>query len=297
VSALAAAAASGSAVAGVVGVRCMLVARSGRRSAHPRRLPRAIVSRTARGAALERSLRRAGIPLGVDAVVAGIVVGAATAGSVLWLVVRSPAGMLVGAAAVIAGAAARVRSAERRYLARFSAQLPAVAQHLASSLGAGLSLRQAVDRAANDAPQPAAAELGTIADDLRLGARMEDALSEACERLPDPGLRLMATTILIQRTVGGNLARGLAALSAQLEHRASLAREVAGATAQARMSAWLVAALPLAGGVLVEISAPGTLARTVGRGPGLVLLVLATALELAGIVLIGRVVRRIGEGG
>ena len=34
------------------------------------------------------------------------------------------------------------------------------------------------------------------------------------------------------------------------------------------MTAWLVAALPLGGGVMTEIAAPGTLARTLGQGLG-----------------------------
>ncbi len=79
----------------------------------------------------------------------------------------------------------------------------------------------------------------------------------------------MVTAILVQRRTGGNLARALAALSGRLEERAQLGRELQGATAQARMTAWLVAALPLGGGVLTELAAPGTLARTLGAGPGL----------------------------
>ena len=57
------------------------------------------------------------------------------------------------------------------------------------------------------------------------------------------------------------------------------------------MSAWLVAGLPLAGGVLVEIASPGTLARTIGHGPGLGLLIAATALQVVGVVLIRRIVQ------
>ena len=80
----------------------------------------------------------------------------------------------------------------------------------------------------------------------------------------------MTTAILVQRRTGGNLALALGRLSDRLEERAQLARELRGATAQARMTAWLVAALPLAGGALTEMVAPGTLARDLGQGPGAV---------------------------
>jgi Flp pilus assembly protein TadB len=58
------------------------------------------------------------------------------------------------------------------------------------------------------------------------------------------------------------------------------------------MSAWLVAGLPFAGGVLVEIASPGTLARTLGHGPGLVLVVVATVLEILGVLAIRRIIDR-----
>ena len=187
-----------------------------------------------------------------------------------------------------------VASAERRYRDRFASQLPVVAQQLAGAIGAGLSLRQAIARAARDAPEPAASELRTLSADLELGARIDTALQDAVARLPDPGLRTMVTAITVQRVVGGDLARALTDLAAGLEERTALEREARSATAQARMSAWLVAGLPLAGGVLVEIASPGTLARTIGHGPGLGLLIVATALQMVGVVLIRRIVQPAG---
>ena len=104
--------------------------------------------------------------------------------------------------------------------------------------------------------------------ELELGSRLEAALEGLAERVPAHDLRIMVTAILVQRRTGGNLARALGALSDRLEERARLARELRGATAQARMTAWLVAALPLGGAVMTEIAAPGTLARTLGQGIG-----------------------------
>jgi len=185
-------------------------------------------------------------------------------------------------------------SAGRGYLDRFVSQLPVVAQQLARALGAGLSLRQAIARAARDTPEPAASELRTISSDLELGARLDTALQGAVIRLPDPGLRTMVAAIAVQRVVGGDLARALTDLAIGLEERTALDREARSATAQARMSAWLVAGLPLAGGVLLEIASPGTLARTIGHGPGLGLLIVATALQVAGVALIRRIVQPAG---
>jgi tight adherence protein B len=251
-----------------------------------------VLRRTRHGRALETALGRAGVGLGPEAFVVVTALGAAAVGLAAWFLLRTA---LVGiaAAGTVGGAAwALVSSADRRYLQRFAGQLPVVAQQLAGAIGAGLSLRQAITRAAADAPEPAASELRRLSADLDLGARIEAALEATADRLPDPGLRTMVVAVLVQRTVGGNLSQALADLSRRLEIRAALEREARSATAQARMSAWLVAGLPLAGGVLVELAAPGTLARTLGHGPGLALLVMATGLQIFGVILIRRIIER-----
>ncbi len=252
------------------------------------------IRRTDRCSALGTALARAGVSIAPDVFLAGTLACAGSMGLVAWMLVKSPVVSLVGAAAVGAAGWSVVASAERRYLDRFAAQLPVVAQQLAGAIGAGLSLRQAIARAARDAPEPAASELRTLSADLELGERIDNALQDAVARLPDPGLRTMVTAIMVQRVVGGDLARALTDLAAGLEERTALEREARSATAQARMSAWLVAGLPLAGGVLVEIVSPGTLARTIGHGPGLGLLLVATVLQVVGVVIIRRIVRPAG---
>lgn len=253
--------------------------------------PRGPLGRRPAGVRLAGRLERAGVPIGPDGFVGGVVAGAVAAGLVAWLVV----GLLLLAVAapvgVVGAAVMFVGSADRRHLARVEEQLPGVAVQLAAGLGAGLSLRQALTRAARDAPEPAREELAQVVRELELGGRIEGALEGAAARLPAHDLRIMVTAILVQRRTGGNLARALATLADRLEERGRLARELRGATAQARMTAWLVAALPVGGGVMAEIAAPGTLARILGSGPGPVLLATSALLYALGVVLIRRIGR------
>jgi tight adherence protein B len=253
-----------------------------------------ILGRTRRGRALAAALRRAGVGLGADGFVAGVLISSLAVGAVAWMVIGTPAIAMLAALGVVAAAWTFVASADRRYIARFANQLPIVAQQLAGAIGAGQSLRQAISRAAGDAPEPSATELRRLATDLEFGARIDDALEAAAARLPDPGMRVMVTAILVQRVVGGNLSQALADLSARLEERAVLEREARSATAQARMSAWLVAGLPFGCGMLVEIASPGTLARSFGHGLGLAILTVATLLNVCGVLAIRRIVGREG---
>jgi tight adherence protein B len=249
------------------------------------------LARRAGGQRLGAQLQRAGIPLGPDAFVATVAALAACAGSLGVAAARTPFAGLVGAVAVAAGALALVRSADRRHLARVERQLPGVAQQLAAAIHAGLSLRQALARSARDAPDPIRAELERAVGELALGGRLEGALEGLAERLPAHDLRIMVTAILVQRRTGGNLARALADLSGRMEERAQLERELRGSTAQARMTAWLVAALPVAGGAIAELAAPGTLVRILGSGPGPALLLTSTTLYAVGLLWIRRIGR------
>lgn len=241
-------------------------------------------------AALSVRLVRGGIPLTpgrfVALVVAVAVVAALAPVVVLGMLWLAPA----GAGVTVLAAAALVRSCDRRHVDRVAGQLPQVSHQLAAALAAGLSLRQALARAARDAPQPVAGELAGVVDELALGARIDASLEGLARRVPARDMRVLVTAILVQRRTGGNLARALAVLADRLE-RSRMERELRGATAQARMTAWLVAALPLGAGVMAEVAAPGTLARTFGQPPGPALLAVSTALYAVGVVW----VRRIGR--
>lgn len=281
--------ASASAASAVMGIK-----RLGRSVEGGRGIDLSVIRRTRRGRELTAALQRAGVPVGPEVFLGGVSLAATVGGVTAWMLLRTPLVAMAAACAVCGTAWALVASADRRYLARFTAQLPVVAQQLASAIGAGLSLRQAIARTAADAPDPAAIEFRRLATDLDFGARIEEALEATAARLPDRGLRTMVTAILVQRVVGGNLSQALADLSRRLEERTALEREARSATAQARMSAWLVAGLPLAGGVLIEIAAPGTLARTLGRGPGLAIVAIATGLQLLGVFLVRRIINEDG---
>jgi len=280
-------AAAAAAVCVVASVRAFAAGHVGR--LHPP--VRRGLAATARGARLADTLSRAGIAWAPELVVA-TALGATAVGAIgVWALFGSVVGPVVVVAAAAGAARAFLGSVERRYVTRIAAQLPAIAQQLASGVAAGLSLRQAITRTAADAPEPAAAELRSVAADLALGARVDEALDRMVSRLPNPDLAVMVTAILVQRRTGGNMARALGELAVRLEERTALARELRGATAQARATAWMVAALPVLGGIAFELAAPGAIGRTLGHGIGVVVLGVSVALEVAGFVLVRRLAR------
>jgi tight adherence protein B len=204
-------------------------------------------------------------------------------------VFRQPVLALVALPVGVTAARLAIGVADRRHLRRVGEAMPAVAQMLASAVAAGLSLRQAIIRSARDTPDPLGAELRRASAEMELGARVDDALTGLCARLPDPDLGLLVTAILVQRRTGGDLARALRDMSARLEERGRLAREIRGATAQARATAWMVAALPLLAAGLAESAAPGLISRTASTPVGAGMLVASVVLQCAGILMIRRI--------
>jgi tight adherence protein B len=101
----------------------------------------------------------------------------------------------------------------------------------------------------------------------------------------------MVAAILLQREAGGDLAGLLRALAADLETARRAEGEARTATAQARFTAVLVAALPLGAAVLAELAAPGSAAAVLGHPIGAALVVAALVLEGLAFVAVTRLSR------
>ncbi|MBL6633400.1 MAG: type II secretion system F family protein [Thermoleophilia bacterium] len=277
------------AVAMVAGVRSVVAIRPARSTPWAWSSSAGLAMRLPGGGALSVRIRRAGLPVGPDAILLASAGAGVSAALVLLAVFRRPVvaslGLLVGLVVLRVALSA----ADRRYMRRVGDAMPAVAQMLAGAVAAGLSLRQALIRAARDTPDPLGAELRQAASEMELGARVDDALAAMAARLPDPDLGLLVTAILVQRRTGGDLARALRDMSGRLEERARLARELRGATAQARATAWMVAALPVMGAALAEAAAPGLIARTASSPAGIAVLVASVGLQALGILIIRRI--------
>ncbi len=170
-----------------------------------------------------------------------------------------------------------VRILRRR--AAFSDQLPDLLQLIASALQSGFSLPQALDAVVREDNQPAAGEFSRALAEVRLGADLEDALEAVANRMDSDDLRWTVMAIRIQQGVGGNLAEVLLTIAGTIRERAFLRRQVRALSAEGRLSAYILVALPLLVGAWLFISSPR---RTCGRStqPRMGKLMLAAAIVL-----------------
>jgi tight adherence protein B len=175
------------------------------------------------------------------------------------------------------------------YIDSFDAQMPEVAVLMSNSLRAGLSVPQAFEVVAEKMERPAGKEFDRISREVRLGVDMDKAMFRMLERLPSEELRLMITTIMIQRRAGGNLAHALAVMSEAMTARFKLKDEVRTMTAEARFTGLILVFLPLATIVIINRTMPGSVANFLSDPRGLVLGAFFVAVMVLAYVLVKRV--------
>jgi len=220
------------------------------------------------------------------------VLAAAGAFAAGWLV----AGPLLGVVLALAGpwgALALVRVRRQRWLAEVQDGAPLVARALSDALAGGHSVRGAVSAAAAGGGMtgPAGVQLRRAAADLALGEPTELALERLRGRAGGGAFDTIVAAVLLQREAGGDLAGLLRGVAEALEDSARVRRDARTATAQARFTGVLVAALPAGAAGLAELASPGYVGRLVASPLTIWLAGCALALQAAALLLIARLAR------
>lgn len=177
----------------------------------------------------------------------GLMVAAEFASGLLTAVlVGSPLGFAAGLALPPAALAMRSGARSHAERKRVEEAMPEAFGALAISLGSGLSLAQAMRYVGSHAEEPVRSEFMRVAFSIVCGIPAAEALDAMIGRLRAPGLELVALALNVSQHTGAPL-KGLLADAAQLVgDRVELARRLDVKTSQARMSARLVAGMPVA---------------------------------------------------
>jgi tight adherence protein B len=203
-------------------------------------------------------------------------------------------GLALGMLAAVAGPVAllvllRVRAA--RYREELRGGAAEAARALADAAGAGRSVRGAVAEAASGLTGAPGRELQFAARALALGEPTDTALERLRRRAGCRAWDAIVAAILLQRDAGGDLPGLLRALARALEDADRVERGARTATAQARFTARIVLAMPLAAAVLAELGSPGFLASLLSNPLSAWLAGLAATLQLAALAAIRRIAR------
>jgi tight adherence protein B len=197
------------------------------------------------------------------------------------------AGVVVGlllAAAVPLGARLVVKVKAGRRRARFADQLDDALQLMASSLRAGHSLLRAVDGVSHDAPAPMAEEFARIVNETRVGRDLGEAIDEVAARMASDDFLWVAQAISIHREVGGNLAEVLDAVGHTIRERNAIRRQVKALSAEGKLSAVVLMALPFGIIGFISMTNPGYLEKFTESLLGYGMLAVSSVMLLVGAV-------------
>jgi tight adherence protein B len=162
------------------------------------------------------------------------------------------------AAAFLLGRAIPTRRIAKRRKA-FEAQLPEALTLIASSLSAGHTFLRSIQMMCEESEPPLSEEFSRVVAETRLGSPVVDALANMSERLQIRDVDWVVQAIRIQQTVGGKLADLLHTLADFIRARDDVRREVRVLTAEGRMSAWVLSALPVFLIGVIQVANPGYL--------------------------------------
>ena len=197
----------------------------------------------------------------------------------------------IGAAVGLLGPGFYLKMRTRSRLKKLNGQLVDVLGLMANSLKAGHALPQTIELIARDARPPVAEEFARCVRELQVGGSQEDALANLAKRTGSDDLELVVTAMLVQLTVGGNLANTLEQVAQTIRERVRIKGEIAAATAQGRMSGLVITGMPIAVALLLYVISP-TYFRPMTQQPlGWAMLGVAAFLIILGNVFIGKIVK------
>lgn len=152
-----------------------------------------------------------------------------------------PLGLVIG----VGGLLLFLMWRRRKRQALFALQLPDALELIARSLKAGHPLPVALTLTAREIADPLGSEFGIFSDELAYGLPMSKALRNLQVRVGQEDLGVLATGIIIQNEVGGNLIELVSSLAKLLRERVKMRRKVRVLTSEGRMSGAMLSALPI----------------------------------------------------
>lgn len=175
-------------------------------------------------------------------------------------------------------------------LGKFEELLPEALDLLGRAVRAGHSFTTGLELIGKECSEPIAGEFRTTFEEQNLGLPLRDSLLNLTERVPLVDVRLLVTALLIQKDTGGNLAEILDGLSRVIRERFRIYRDVKTKTAQGRMTAAILIAMPLIMIALLGVVNPPYI-RTLFVDPtGHIMLIVAATMQIVGSFILWRIV-------
>ncbi len=143
------------------------------------------------------------------------------------------------------GIRAFLNNMREKWLDLFEGQLEDATHLLANSLKAGLGFMQGLELVADQIEPPFRDKIRAMLRDVRLGGTLKDSFKKLEEEVPESeSLKTFTSAVVIQLQTGGNLSEVLNHVAETITLRRKLKRRIQALTAEGRLSAYVITALP-----------------------------------------------------
>jgi tight adherence protein B len=144
-------------------------------------------------------------------------------------------------------------------LNKLEEQFPDALDFLARSMRAGHAFSISLEMIGEEMADPLGQEFRALFNEQNLGAPLDIALRNFTLRVPLLDVRFFTSSVLLQKQTGGNLSEILSRLAYVIRERFRLKGQVKAASAHGRLTATILALLPVATMLGLLVVAPGYL--------------------------------------
>jgi len=216
----------------------------------------------------------------------------AVAGALLmWMILPQWWAALGAALAMFCVPIMKISADRNRRFAEFEEQLPDALDSMVRALKAGHPFNETLRLVADEHKGVVAHEFGLTFADINYGNDVRRAMLGLLERMPSMTVMMLVTSILLHRETGGNLTEILERLSSLIRGRFRFQRKVKTLTAEGRMSAWVLVAIPFVLCIALMLTTPEYLPMLINEPTGHKLIMAAFVAMLLGIFWIRRIIR------
>lgn len=173
---------------------------------------------------------------------------------------------------------------------RVNEQVEEAMVYMANAFKANPSLPQAMADVTNSMGPPISQELEVMLREYKLGTPLDRALIRAQRRMPARNLELAISALLVGRSVGGNIPKILEDIAGTIRESYRLERVIDTQTAQGKMQAWVMGAMPAVVVGVFYLLDPELIEPLFNSLIGYIVIAIAVVLNIVGVVLILKVV-------
>ncbi len=179
---------------------------------------------------------------------------------------------------------------KHKRIGKFKRQLPEALDLMARALKAGHAFTNGMRLAADQFDDPLGPEFAEALDEINFGISVPDALRNLAKRIDCAEIRYFVVGVILQRETGGNLAELMGILSYLIREKFKFEGKVRTLSAEGRLSAVILIALPFAIAGWLQFSNPRYLSTLFMDPIGKLMIIGAVLMMIIGVFVMKKMV-------